>query len=142
MKMETLKYTVIKNEEQYRKYCDILEELVAEGGKDKQDEIELVTLLIEQWDLEHNTFNDLDPVELLKYLMEQNRLMARDIANILGLSKGTVSKILNYHKGFSKETIRKLSEYFKVSHEAFNRPYPLKKEFKRRPQDARLPEAN
>ena len=33
--------------------------------------------------------------------------------------------ILNYHKGLSKETIRKISDYFKVSQEAFNRPYKL-----------------
>ncbi len=44
---------------------------------------------------------------------------------ILGLSKGTVSKILNYQKGFSKETIRKLATHFKLYQEAFNRPYPL-----------------
>ena len=47
------------------------------------------------------------------------------LADFLELSKGTVSKILNYQKGFSKETIRKLSLHFKLTQEAFNRPYPL-----------------
>jgi HTH-type transcriptional regulator/antitoxin HigA len=37
-----------------------------------------------------------------------------------------VSEILNYKKGFSKSIIRQLSTYFKVSQEAFNRPYALK----------------
>ena len=41
------------------------------------------------------------------------------------MSKGLVSDILNYKKGLSKEVIRKLAERFKVSQEAFNRPYKL-----------------
>lgn len=123
--METLKYTVIKDVEQYREYCDIIEKLILNDNKTRKDEIELLTLLIEKWDNEHNTFNDSDPIELLKALMEEHNLKAKDLAEILNLSKGTVSKILNYHKGLSKDTIRKLSDYFKLSQEAFNRPYKL-----------------
>lgn len=123
--METLKYTVIKNEEQYKKYCNILEELILNDNKSIKDEIELLTLLIEKWDNEHGTFNDADPIELLKVLMEDHNIKAKDLTEILDLSKGTISKILNYHKGLSKKTIRKLSDYFKLSQEAFNRPYKL-----------------
>jgi len=72
-----------------------------------------------------NTFNDSDPIALLKALMENHDLQAKDLVTILDLSKGTISKILNYHKGLSKDAIRKLSNYFKVSQEAFNRPYKL-----------------
>ena len=81
--------------------------------------------MIEKWDNENNSLNDKDPIEILKTLMTENDLKATDLTKILGLSKGTVSKILNYHKGLSKETIRKLSNYFKVSQETFNRPYKL-----------------
>lgn len=123
--METLKYTVIKNIEQYKNYCDILEQLVLNENKTSKDEIELLTLLIEKWDNEHSTFGDLDPIELLKALMVEHGLKAKDLVSILDLSKGTISKILNYHKGLSKDTIRKLSDFFKLSHEAFNRPYRL-----------------
>ncbi|WP_319232084.1 helix-turn-helix domain-containing protein [Draconibacterium orientale] len=70
--------------------------------------------------------------------MEENSLKAVGLAILLGLSKGTVSKILNYQKGLSKETIRKLSEYFHVSQEAFNRPYKLKNEINRQFRDASL----
>jgi HTH-type transcriptional regulator / antitoxin HigA len=45
---------------------------------------------------------------------------------MLGISKGLVSNILNYKKGLSKESIRILANRFKVSQEAFNRPYVLK----------------
>lgn len=123
--MENLKFTIIKSQEQYDKYCNILENLILQDTKEVQDEIELLTLLIEKWDNEHNTFNDTDPIQLLKSLMEEHNLKAKDLVNILDLSKGTVSKILNYHKGLSKGTIRKLSDYFKLSQEAFNRPYKL-----------------
>lgn len=58
-------------------------------------------------------------------MMETNNLKSKDLVKILGLSKGTVSKILNYQKSFSKETTRKLSDYFKVSQKAFNHPYKL-----------------
>ena len=124
-KMESLKYTIIKTEKQYDKYCIILEELVIRDNDALTDEIDLLTLLIEKWDTEHYKFEDLDPVELIKALMETNSLKPKDLVGILELSKGTVSKILNYHKGLSKGTIRKLSQHFKLSHEAFNRPYRL-----------------
>ena len=123
--MEALKYTIIKSREQYNKYCNILEELVLLNNKANQDEIDLLNLLIEKYDMEHNSFRDLNPVELIKVLMEENNLKSIDLAEILTLSKGTVSKILNYHKGLSKETIRRLSIHFKVSQDLFNRPYKL-----------------
>ena len=123
--METLKYTIIKTEEQYQNYCNTLEQLIDLGQVAPEDEVDLLTLLIEKWDNEHNTLKDLDPVELLKGLMLEHQLKAKDLVDILGLTKGTVSKILSYNKGFSKEVIRTLSDYFKVSQEAFNRPYKL-----------------
>lgn len=121
--MNGLKYTIIKTKKQYNEYCSILENLVLSEKKGAADEIELFTLLIEKWDSEHTFLDDLDPIELIKSLMESNGLKAKDLVNILELSKGTFSKILNYQKGLSKQTIRKLSDYFKVSQEAFNRPY-------------------
>jgi HTH-type transcriptional regulator/antitoxin HigA len=125
--METLKYTVIKSEQQYLDYCKALELLLEnnEASKGCGDEIELLTLLIEKWDSEHSTFNDINPIELLHSLMHDHNLKAKDLVTILGVSKGLVSDILNYKKGLSKEIIRILAGYFKVSQEAFNRPYKL-----------------
>ena len=123
--METLKYTIIKTKEQYNDYCESLEGLVCLESDNTIDEVELLTLLIEKWDKEHNSLMDLNPIEMLKSLMTNHNLKSKDLVEILGLSKGTVSKILNYHKGLSKETIRKLADYFKLSQEAFNRPYRI-----------------
>ena len=125
--METLLYKIIKTEAQYFKYCDKLEHLLDSGKKTKafQDEIELLTLLIEKYDAEHNTFDDADPVELLKSLLKDHKMKAVDLAKLLNVSEGLVSDILNYKKGFSKDSIRILSERFKLNQEAFNRPYTL-----------------
>lgn len=122
-----LTYKVIKSKRQYKEYANILEELVSADfkSKDMKDEIELLTLLIEKWDEENNTFDDVDPITLLRSLMEGRNLKAKDLVELLGVSKGLISDILNYKKGLSKENIRVLAEYFKVSQEAFNRPVKL-----------------
>ena len=118
--------TVIKSREKYDEYCKILEDMLIKDEEQYEEEIELLTLLIENWDGKNISHSEIeDPVEILKALMEENGLKAKDLTDILGLSKGTISKILNYHKGMSKETIRKLSQHFKLSQDIFNRPYTL-----------------
>ncbi len=126
--MESLKYKVIKSAKQYDQYCNILENLVTDNltNKETEEEIELLAVLIEKWDAEHPFFLDVDPVELLHSLMQEHHLKPTDLAGMLGVSKGLVSDILHYRKGLSKESIRVLSERFKISQEAFNRPYALK----------------
>ena len=125
--MEALQYKIIKTDAQYHKYCNALEALVDSNKKTKsvQDEIELLTLLIEKYDEEHNTFADADPIELLKSLIKDHKMKAVDLADLLNVSEGLVSDMLNYKKGLSKDTIRILSERFKLNQEAFNRPYQL-----------------
>lgn len=125
--MATLKYKVITSKARYKAYCQQLEQLVFSGLKDRdtKDEIALLTVLIQKWDAEHSTLIELDPVQLLYSFMNDHDLKAKDLVAIAGISKGYVSDILRYKKGFSKEVTRKLATYFKVSQEAFNRPYPL-----------------
>ena len=136
--METLKFTIIKSKEQYDNYCNIMEELVIHENKNAEDEIDMLTLLIEKWDNEHSTLKDADPIEILKELMAEQDLKSKDLVNLLGLSKGTISKMLNYTMGLSKETIRHLSDYFKVSQETFNRPYKLINEVNKHFRNASL----
>ena len=126
--MEVLKYKVISNKAQYIDYCKKLETLIFSQVKNKNlnDEIALLTLLIEKCDSEHTIFKELDPVQLLTSFMNSHNIKAKDLVTLLGISKSYVSEILNYKKGFSKSIIRSLSTYFKVSQEAFNRPYALK----------------
>jgi len=125
--METLKYKVIVSEKQYDKYCKILEDLVFLSAKTKagKDEIALLSLLIEKYDEEHSDFKLADPIALLRSLLKEHKMKAIDLAKLLHVSEGLVSDMLNYKKGLSKDTIRILAEKFKLSHEAFNRPYKL-----------------
>jgi HTH-type transcriptional regulator/antitoxin HigA len=122
-----MKYTIIKNKAQYITYCDKIMNLtsVKKPNKEIENEIALLELLIDKWDKEHYKPTEKSPIELLKYLMENRGMSRNDLMEILGLSKGAISQILNYKKGLSKNVIRKLADTFKVSQEAFNRPYPL-----------------
>ncbi len=125
--MEILQYKIIKTDAQYNKYCNTLETLVEGGKKTKavQDEVELLTLLIEKYDEQHTTFDDADPIELLKSSMKDHKMKAVDLANLLHVSEGLVSDMIHYKKGLSKDTIRILSERFKLNQDVFNRPYEL-----------------
>ncbi|WP_162339593.1 helix-turn-helix domain-containing protein [Cyclobacterium salsum] len=122
-------YTIIRSEEQYWMYCSDLEKLTNEYRENPSDElhdlIETITLLIEKYDEAHATLKELDPIQLLKSLMEDNHMKQRDLAQLLAVSKGHVSDILNYKKGLSKNVIRLLSDRFKVRQDAFNRAYEL-----------------
>lgn len=122
-----LKYTVIKTRAQYDSYCEALEVLLGVNIDNAvQDEIDLLTLLIETYDEAQTSFAELDPIALLRSFMAEHHLKAQQMVDLLGVSKGYVSDILNYKKGLSKEVIRKLAAHFKVRQEAFNRPYKLK----------------
>ena len=138
--METLKYKIITTEKQYDKYCKTLEELVFSSQKSKaiNEEIDLLTLLIEKYDEENYPFELVDPIELLKSLMKDHKMKSVDLANLLNVSEGLVSDMLNYKKGLSKETIRILSEKFKLNQEAFNRPYELKVVLSSKFKDAKM----
>ena len=127
--MKPLKYKVIKDKTQYKEYCDILAGL-KERKPDKKkakEHIDLLTLLTQTWESRQQAFAGEDPVAVLRGCMEAHSLKSKDLVGLLGVSKGLVSDMLNYKKGFSKEIIRTLSTHFKISQEAFNRPYSREK---------------
>jgi HTH-type transcriptional regulator/antitoxin HigA len=49
-----------------------------------------------------------------------------DLPKLLNVSEGLAIDMLNYKKALSKDTIRILAEKFKLSQEAFNKPYKLR----------------
>src|SRR6056297_493659 len=129
--MGALKYTVIKTEEQYYEYCNLLEEIeFSDEADEREDEIELLTLLIRTWDDEHRLAPESDPVELIKSLMKEHELSQNDLATIAGVGKSYISEILNYKKRLSKKVIRNLGDNFKIQQEALNKHYRLEGEGK------------
>lgn len=125
--MNTLKYTVIKTEEQYYEYCNLLEEIdFSDEAEKREDEIELLSLLIKTWDDEHHLAPEMDPVELIKSLMVDHELSQNDLTEIADVGKSYISEILNYKKRMSKNVIRNFAEHFKIRQEALNKHYQLK----------------
>lgn len=131
-----MEYKIIKSESQYEAYCNKLHELVINPITRDSDEVELLTLLVEKWDSENINIPVANPIETINALMKEHKLNATDLGKILKLSKGTISKMLNYKKGLSKETIRILATHFKLNQEVFNQPYKLENDIKRKFVDA------
>ena len=132
------KYTIIRTVYQYDEYCNELEKLVFDETEINMDDIELLTLLIEKWDKENLPQIDSDPIQLIKALLQQNKLKSKDFSEILGVNKSTASRILNYQKGLSKNSIRIISEHFSISQESLNKPYKLKHKLNRKFKNASL----
>jgi HTH-type transcriptional regulator/antitoxin HigA len=102
--MESILYKVIKTEKRYYEYCDKLEELVTlkKKTRQQQDAIELLILLIENWYDDHNTFEDSDPIELLKYLMAENKIKAVELAKLFGIVKVWYPTCFPYECSFKR----------------------------------------
>ena len=127
--MSTVKYYVIESEEQYKEYCNILKyilwEIKLKTDEDNKD-IKLLTLLIETWEEEHSTLNDviIDPVQLLEYLMG-GRYTPLELSENLNITIGEMNDILNYKIYMSKRIITILCDIFKMRESAFNKKYRL-----------------
>lgn len=74
----------------------------SEDNEDSQDEFELLTLLIDDWDERHRLTPELDSVELLQSLMANYGLNQNELAEIAGMDKIYISEILNYRKECKK----------------------------------------
>jgi HTH-type transcriptional regulator/antitoxin HigA len=126
-----MKYTIIKSKKQYFEYCSRIELLgeIKKKSKDITNEIELLQLLIDKYDSEQLNSNPIPPHELLKGLMLEHNMKGIDLAQLLQVSPGLVSDMLNGKKALSKNSIRILSEYFRVKQEAFNSELRYSKTF-------------
>lgn len=122
-----MKYIKIKSIEQYNEYCDKLEELLLSGDAEIIDEIELLEILIQNYDqrIQDQTIAELDPVGLLKSLLEDFDLSQSEFARKIVVSRQIISDILNYRRRISKDLVIKFAEFFSMQQEAFSRPYEL-----------------
>lgn len=122
-----MKYKKITNLEEYSKYCDQHEYLVTQDYEKNIDEIELLEILIDEYDNRVIQFNGkMNPVELLNSFLEEEKITNSQLARDLGTSRQLISDILKYRRNISKDMVIKLSKYFKLRPEAFSRPYQLK----------------
>ncbi|MNF86333.1 Helix-turn-helix domain protein [compost metagenome] len=100
----------IKTEKDYNQALERLEEIFdAKSGSSEGDELEVLGILIDQYENEHFPIGLPDPIEAIKFRMEQLGYNQNDLANIVGL-KSRASEILNRKRKLSLEMIRQLHE--------------------------------
>jgi len=111
---------LIHSDEELAKYTEELFKLTAKARPSSAEEeaIELLTLLIERYEAERYPVPDADPVDVLRFLLEQNGLSQRDIAPELG-SESTVSLVLSGKRQLNRDHIARLSRRFHVSPSVF-----------------------
>jgi HTH-type transcriptional regulator/antitoxin HigA len=115
--------TPIKNERDYNHALLRLEEIFdAEVGTAEGDELEVWSILIEKYENEHFPIDLPDPIEAIKFRMEQRGMKQKDLAEIVGL-KSRVSEILNKKRKLSLNMIRNLSKHLSIPTEVLIQDY-------------------
>jgi HTH-type transcriptional regulator/antitoxin HigA len=99
---------LIKTESDYNQALERLE-IIFDAKKDSKhgDELELLGILIEQYENENFPIDLPDPIEAIKFRMEQMGYNQNDLAKIIGL-KSRASEILNRKRKLSLEMIRQI----------------------------------
>lgn len=114
---------VIKNEKQYQEALKRLDEIF-DSKKDSKtaDELELLSLLIDKYESEISTIDLPDPIEAIKFRMEQLGYKQKDLAEAIGL-KSRVSEILNRKRKLTIDMIRKLNATLGIPAEVLLKEY-------------------
>ncbi len=98
----------IRNEKDYRKAMTRIRALWdAPLGAAEQDELEVLTTLLEVYEERHHPIEPPDPVEAIRFRMEQSGLSRKDLEPFIG-SRGRVSEVLGRKRAMSLAMIRKL----------------------------------
>ncbi|RZK47867.1 MAG: helix-turn-helix domain-containing protein [Pedobacter sp.] len=104
----------IKSEKDYNDAMERLEVIFdAKKGSPEGDELEILGILVDQYENEHFPIGLPDPVEAIKFRMEQLGYNQSDLAKIVGL-KSRASEILNKKRKLSLEMIRQLHERLNI----------------------------
>ncbi len=90
----------------------------AEEGTPECEELELLLVLIKDYEDKHIVIPALDPIEVIKLKMEERGLKARDLEAIVG-SRGHVSSILSGRRELTLKMAQKLRTFFQLPAELF-----------------------
>jgi HTH-type transcriptional regulator/antitoxin HigA len=100
---------VIKTTAEHERALARIEELfTAKPGTPKGDELELLILLVETYEAKEFPIDLPDPIEAIRFRMQQANLKQKDLIPIFG-SKSKVSEVLNGKRELSLSMIRKLA---------------------------------
>lgn len=89
----------------------------AEIGTPEGDELEVLAVLIEKYEDEHYPMPPSDPIEAIKFRMDQQGLTARDLEPYIG-SSGRVSEVLNRKRKLSLAMIKRLHDGLRIPYES------------------------
>lgn len=119
-----MKLKLIKSEKDYEKALKRLDKILhAKVGSKEQEELEILVLLIEKYETEMvGDFPDPDPIEAIKFKMDQMEMSQKDLAKIIGL-KSRASEILSKKRPMSINIIRKLSKALSIPADILIQPY-------------------
>lgn len=127
---------IIKTEEKYLEALAHIESLMdAVPGSSEEEELLLFSLVIENYEKENYSIDLPDPIEAIKFRMDQENLDRKDMIKYLG-SQSKVSEVLNYKRPLSLSMIRALHEGLGLPAEVLLQEVggKIKEEFKRPPQ--------
>lgn len=113
----------IKTEDDYNQALKRLDEIFHAPADSKEgDEAEVLTILIEKYEDEHYPIEAPDPIEAIKFRMEQMDMSNRDLAQIIGY-KSRVSEIFSRKRKLTLKMIRSLHEKLKIPYESLITDY-------------------
>lgn len=103
-----MKIKVIKNEREHKDALKAIETLWnAKPGSAQGDKLELLVTLVEAYEDKKHAILPPDPIEAIKFRMEQDGLNSSDLAKIVG-GRSRASEILRRKRTLSLEMIRNL----------------------------------
>ena len=112
-----MKLKPIKNDRELNRALKRIDELWgAKLNTQRGDELEVLMLLVEKYEDEHYAIPASDPIEAIKFLMEQNSLSRKDLEPYISTS-GRVSEVLSKKRSLTLTMIKKLHEGLKIPYE-------------------------
>ncbi len=118
-----MKVKPIKNKKDYQQALKRLEEIFdAKKGSVEGDELEILAILLEKYENEQFQIDFPDPIEAIKFRMEQMGYNQTDLANVIGL-KSRASEILNKKRKLTLEMIRQIHKQLNIPPEVLIKPY-------------------
>ena len=104
----------IKTKKDYQKALDRLDVIFeSKPGTHKGDELEVLGILIDNYERANYPIDFPNPIEAIKFRMEQLGYSQSDLANIVGL-KSRASEILNKKRKLTLEMIRNIHDTLKI----------------------------
>ncbi|MEI8241394.1 MAG: helix-turn-helix domain-containing protein [Actinomycetota bacterium] len=106
----------IKSDEHLEAAQEIMDQLLAKGKLDGGEEMYLDALsdLVAAYEDEHHAIASASDADMLRHLMEAKDVTQAQLSRETGMAKSTISEVLSGKKTFSRQMIRKFSDYFKV----------------------------